>query len=793
MRTIHRKLLRELYGSVGLLLLIASIIAVGVTCFVAMQSAYRNLSSAKERYYSQCRMADFWIDLKKVPLATLQTLNSIPGVAEIQPRIRFMASVDLEDTIESVNGIVISLPDRPKSVLNGVVLRKGDYFSDGRANEAIISEKFAAAHNLLPGQTIHLLLNNRRQELFIVGIAISSEFTYLVGPGSLMPDPERLGVFYIKRTFAEDVFDFGGAANEVVGTLTKDSQDRVDEVLASAELMLDDYGVFNTTPRELQQSNQFLSSEIDGLGEIATVIPGIFLIVAALVLNVLITRMARRQRVVVGTLKAIGYSDLEIFMHFLLYGIAVGVVGGLLGSLLGYICATGMTAVYQWFFEFPDLRSDFSWHTHGVAMSVSLACASLGAIRGSLAMLKLRPAEAMRPEPPKEGGKILLERILGRSWQRLSAGWRMALRSLFRHPIRTGTGVFAAMMGAGLLVSGFMMSEAQDYLLEFQFFRTVRSDIDVIFEDEQSRDAMSEIERMHGVDHVEPLLNVACTFVNGRNERKSGVTGLKAGARLTIPHDTTGKPIEIPATGIVVTRRLAQILEVSAGDTCTLVPVKGERRPVKAVVARIADSYMGLQAYAEIGYLSRLVGESIAMSGAQIKTDGDPRHVAALYRQLKETPGIGSVQSRTAMIEQLTKTLLQNQFIFIGLITLFSGVVFFGSIVNSSMVSLAERQREVATFLALGYSERQIGGMFLRESMLTNMTGTVLGLPMGWLLMWLAATSYSNDLIRMPVVSATWVWATTLVLAIAFALLAHLVVQLTLRRMDYLEALKVKE
>ena len=183
----------------------------------------------------------------------------------------------------------------------------------------------------------------------------------------------------------------------------------------------------------------------------------------------------------------------------------------------------------------------------------------------------------------------------------------------------------------------------------------------------------------------------------------------------------------------------------------------------RSIVGRIADSYMGLQAYAEIGYLSRLIGESLAMSGVQIETDGDLRHVAALYRQLKETPEIGSVQSRTVMIEQLMETLLQNQFIFIGLITLFSGIVFFGSIVNSSMVNLAERQREVATFLALGYSQQQIGGMFLRESMLTNMTGTVLGLPVGWLLMWLAATSYSNDLIRMPVVSAVWIWVTTLV------------------------------
>ena len=202
---------------------------------------------------------------------------------------------------------------------------------------------------------------------------------------------------------------------------------------------------------------------------------------------------------------------------------------------------------------------------------------------------------------------------------------------------------------------------------------------------------------------------------------------------------------------------------------------------------------MGLAAYADIHYLSGLVGESLAINGAQLRTDGNPRHLEALYRQLRQTPGIESVQSQTAMIEQLTETLLQNQFVFIGVLTLFSGIVFFGSIVNASMVSLAERQREVGTFLALGYTQTQIGGMFLRESMVTNLTGTLLGLPVGWLLTWLTAASYNNDLIRLPVVSEAWVWWTTLILAITFALLAQLVVQWTLYRMNYLEALKVKE
>ncbi|MEX0818533.1 MAG: FtsX-like permease family protein, partial [Pirellulaceae bacterium] len=575
--------------------------------------------------------------------------------------------------------------------------------------------------------------------------------------------------------------------------LAPEARAGVDEILNRAERLLEPYGVFATTPLDLQQSDQFLSNEIKGLGEIATVIPSIFLVVAALVLNVLITRMARRQRVVVGTLKAIGYYDHQIFWHFLMYGLFVGVLGGLLGSVLGYLSSTGMTAVYQWFFEFPDLRSEFFWYTHAIGMSVSVGCAVLGGLRGSRAMLKLQPAEAMRPEPPKRGGRVWLERILGPAWQRLGASWRMVFRSLLRHRTRTTTGVFAAMMGAGLLVTGFMMTEAQDYLLSFQFYRTARSDVDVTFESEQGRDALAEMRRLRGVDYAEPLLNVACDFVNGPYQRKGAITGLVTDARLTVPYDSGGRQIRIPESGVVLTKRLAELLHVRAGDRLTMIPVKGERRPVEISVRQIADSYMGLSAYAEIEYLSQLVGESFVMSGAQLTTVRDPTQLDALYRELRQKPNIQGVQSRRAMIKQVTETLLQNQFVFIGILVLFSGIIFFGSIVNSSMVNLAERQREVGTFRALGYSEWQIGSMYLRENLLTNITGTLLGLPAGWGLTWLTAVSYNNDLIRLPVVSAPWVWWTTLVVALFFALAAHAVVQWTLSRMDFLEALKVQE
>lgn len=793
MKTLNRKLVRDLYRSKWLLLAITSIIAVGVMSFVSMLSIYRNLDHAKHSYYARCRMADFWVDVKKVPLGELQSLMQIDGVGQLQPRIAFAATVDLPDTIKPINAFVVSLPDRQTHHINSIVLRRGDYFTGDRENQVIINDAFARANSLAPGDRLHVLLNNRRQELQIVGTGISSEFTYTLGPGEIVPDPNSFGVLFIKQSYAEEVFDFEGAANQIVGRFAGDLQAGQREILDQIENALDEYGVASVTPLDQQASNQFLSNEIEGLGAFASVLPAIFLIVAALVLNVLINRLTRQQRTIIGTFKALGYSNHAVFLHFLTFGLLVGVLGGTIGGFLGYLSASGMTIIYRQYFEFPELPSRFDVSVLLAGLVISLLCAIGGSLHGARAMLRLSAADAMRPEPPRSAGAIWLERWFPGFWQTLGSGWRMAIRSVARARFRTLAGLFAATMGSALLVCGFMMTKAQNYLLEFQFEQLLRSDVELTLESERGRDAMLEIARLPGVTRAEPLFNLGCTFVNGPYRRKGGVTGLADDARLTIPSDTSGRRLALPDRGIIITRRLAQILHVRPGDRLTIVPVKGDRRPVEVSVAKIADSYMGLAAYAEIGYLSRLVGEAYVVTGAQLAMEPHRSALHDFYREMKHTPGVKTVTARRDMVKNLREAILESQWIFVMVLVVFAGVIFFGSIVNASMVNLAERQREVATLLAVGYSRWQVGTAFLRESLLTNLSGTVIGMPVGYGLTVLTAVAYENDLIRLPVVTAPWIWISTFALAVVFALSAHAAVQWQIHRMPFVEALKVKE
>ncbi len=380
---LDRKLIRDLSSSGGMILAIASIIAMGVACFVALRSAYHNLDEARRRYYAQCRMADFSIELKKAPVVALDALERLPGITEIRPRLQFYVTVDLDGVEEPLSGQVLSLPERRDvPMINDVVLRRGSYFTDRRDEEVIVNDAFARKHGLHPGDRIHLLLNNRRQALHVVGTAISSEFVYLLGPGALVPDPEHFGVFYLKHGYLEEVFDFNGACNQVLGLLAPDVRDRPDPLLERAERLMESSGVFATTPRRDQLSNRYVSNELNELSLFAVIMPAIFLTVAALVLGVLMGRLIEHQRTEIGTLKALGYPDGLLLAHILKFGLVVGLVGGVVGLGLGSLLAGAMTRMYDQFFEFPALVNRVDPAVLAVGLLTSLACTLLGSMHG---------------------------------------------------------------------------------------------------------------------------------------------------------------------------------------------------------------------------------------------------------------------------------------------------------------------------------------------------------------------------------------------------------------------------
>ena len=791
MSMLDRKLRRDLLAAKGLLIAIVLLIVIAISITVNCLGLYTNLETARRSFYAHCRMADFTVDLERFPLLELDRLQDIRGISELRPRISFMATVDLDGVDRPVSGQLVSMPREPSPVINNIVLKSGGYFTGLRRPEVILNDNFARARGIRPGRRIHVLLNGRRQPLEVVGTAVSSEFLITQPPGGMMPDAENFGILFVTEEFAEEALDFEGAANQLAGLLASGFRDRPDVVLENLRTMLHRWGEPTVTPLADQPSHLQIAAEIEQQRTVSLAIPAVFLITASLIMNVLMMRMAEQQRTIVGTLKALGYRNSQLFGHYIRFGIVVGLAGGVPGVLLGHLMASASTELYKDFFEFPNLVNRPVVPVMIGCLALSVVFATVGTLNGVRMILRLEPAEAMRPKPPLVARRTVLEKWVG-LWKRLGFRWQTALRCVLRHRIRSATGLFAAAMGTAMILWTLHLIDSVDEIIRFTYEQVLVSDAELSLTSERDYGALLEATRLAGVDRAEPVLAVGCTFRNGHHEQQGAIQGILATARLTVPCDAAGRRVPIPETGLLLSRSLAEALHVSVGEKLTVVPTTGERRERPMVVGRITESYFGSPAYARFETLNRMVGEEDSLNRIQLRTQPGAVATHALQRQLKWMPALQTYTSAREQKAALIEVMAPFNAI-VSVLVIFAGLIFCGSILVSSMISLAERQQEVATFRVQGYGPATIGGIFLRETLVVNIIGLILGLPLGYVLIGLFGEAVSNDMIRFPFVISRRSWLLAVVLGLAFTVLSHGLVQRAINRLAWKDVLNVKE
>jgi len=783
---------RDLWARKGALLALLAIVTVGVGCYVGMAAVFRDMDSARERYYRAYRMADFWVDLKRAPSWSVEAVAALPNVASAHGRVSFPVRIDLPHVPEPISGTAISLPARRRPVPNDVLLRSGAWFSSHDAAEVILNEAFARANGLEPGHRVRVLLLDKQHDLLVVGTAMSPEFVYLIAPGAgLAPDPARFGVLYLPERFLRRSCDMEGAYNQLIGSVHDRSRTTLDHTLALIGGALDPYGVTNSTPIQEHPSARFLEDELKGLRVTSTVIPVVFLAVAALVLNVLMGRLITQQRTVVGTLKALGYGSGAVTRHYLAYGLAIGALGGLCGMGVGWFMQGGMLGIYRQFFALPRIEQHFRPDIFLGGLGISILFALLGTLQGLRVAARLQPAEAMRPPPPERGGKVLLEYIPA-LWRPLPFTWKMMLRAVFRNPFRSAVTAAASVIATAIIVMTLCQVDALDYLMAFEFTRVSHQDVTVALRDPTGRGALSELRALPGVSEAEPQLGITCDLSKGPRRKRIGVSGLPRGNRLYTPLDAAGRAIVPPEEGLVLSRKLAQLLDVKPGDKVRLRPLVGQRREVEALVVGTVEGFLGLSAYADIHYLSRLIGEAwaanVLLSTVHRGSDSRP-----FLSKLKDRPEVVGLGERRRALDQIQETFGKTMGTMIGFTVFFAGLVAFGSVLNAALVSLNERQREVGTLRVLGYTPRQIAGIFAGESLLLNIAGIVLGVFAGIGFTHLIAMAYDTELYRFPVIVRPSRLVASAALMTAFVGVAQLIVYHLIRKLPWLDVLKIKE
>jgi len=786
-KALRRKLLRDLWHLRGQVVAIGLVVACGVATVVTTRTAYDSLVISRDAYYGQYRFADVFASLKRAPEWLAAEIEQIPGVAAVRTRLVFDVTLDVPGLPEPATGRLVSIPERRTPILNDLHLRSGRWIEAGRRDEVLISEAFAQANGLREGDAIGAVLNGRWQRLRIVGVALTPEYVYEIRGTDLFPDNRRFGLLWMSREAVGPAFEMEGAMNDVVLALAPGASEP--EVIERLDRLLDRWGGLGAYGRSDQLSDRFLSDEIAQNRITGTVVPAIFLGVAAFLLNVVLRRLVSTQRDQIAVLKAFGYSNASVAFHYLELAFVAVAGGALLGSLLGVWWGRAIHGLYREFYRFAVWSFEAGPGTFALGVGVAAAAALVGALGAVRAAVALPPAEAMLPEAPARFRAGAIERLGLRHVMTPAA--RMVVRNLSRRPGRAALSTLGMALAVGLLVVGRFFMDSVQELAEVQFRVVQRDDATLTFHEPLPSRVRFELPQLPGVIRAEPWRAVPVRLRHGHRSKRTALLGIPAEAELRRLVDEELEGVPLPPEGVILTRRLGEILGARPGDRIGVEILEGEREKREVRVAGFVDELIGLSAYMEDRALARLLREGGSVSGAWLRVDAElePR----LHAELKRTPAVASVMLKNVLLQSFEDTIARSLGVFNTVLVLFACIIAFAVVYNAARIALSERARELSSLRVLGFTQAEVMRMLLGEQALLTLLAIPLGLAIGYMVSAWIVGHYQWELFRLPfaVTSATCAFAILVILAASLG--SGLVVGRRLARLDLVAVLKTRE
>lgn len=787
MKAIDKKLWRELWAMRMQALAIAMVIVGGVSIFIMSLSTLDSLYETRENYYRSNHFADVFSSLKRAPLSLVDAIETIPGVDKVQTRVLAYVNLDVANFSDPVSAHLISLPDNSPGLLNQIHLRNGRLLESGHENEILLSEEFARAHALQAGDTLRATINGRRKTLTVTGLVLSPEYIYQIAPGAMFPDYQRYGVLWMARKPLASAYDMQGAFNNVTLTLVPASDEQ--EVIDQLDNILRPYGGTGAYARKDQLSNRFLSEELNQQKTIATVFPIIFFGVAAFLLNVVISRLISLEREQIASLKAFGYSDFSVGLHYIKLVMMIVSIGILGGIVAGVWMGKGMSNIYMEFYSFPFMIYVLKPQLVLAGAAISMTVAILGTLYAVHNAAKLPPAQAMRPQAPALYHTTLVEKLGLQRW--VSQPTRMILRHIERRPLKSALTTLGISMACATMMIGGFQEGAIDHMVQVQFGMSQREDLIALYTEPTSLRSLYSLRSLQGVEQVEGFRDVPVKLQFEHRSYRTTVQGIQADGELMRLLDTDLMRIELPTQGVILTDYLAELLHIKPGDMLRIEVLEGNRAVVQVPLVGTAKQYLGLNAYMRREALSRLLKEGDTLTGALLKVDRP--YQEQIYSKLKDMPRIAGVIEHRSSIKSFYETLAETVLFFTFITTLLGASIAFGVIYNSMRIALSERNRELASLRVMGFERGEIAYILLGEMAFLTLIAIPLGLLIGYGLCAYLAYKFNTDLYRIPLVLGLDVYAFAASVVIMSSIVSALMIWRNLAHLDMVAALKTKE
>lgn len=535
---------------------------------------------------------------------------------------------------------------------------------------------------------------------------------------------------------------------------------------------------------------------IQSLDNIASVFPVFFFLVAVLICLTTMTRMVEENRTEIGTLKALGYSDLEISKKFVIYAALASILGSLLGILVG---SNGLPYIvniaYGDMFNLPEV--EIHYYTSYIVQSIviSILCTVGASLFVLMAELKDNPSNLMRVKAPKVGKKILLERITP-LWKRFNFNQKVTFRNLFRYKQRMIMTILGIAGCMAMLVTGFSLNKSNNVMIEKQFNELMKYDAMVVFNDDSNEE---EDKNYYNI------LTSLAEYESSLDIHQESITFSKEGmnkqsAMLYVPEDVdtlneyvslnnrkTGIEYKLSNNGVIISEKLAKLLKASIGDFVIL--KDSDENSYEVRIDNIAENYASHYIYMSPEYYKEIFKKDVTYNAQflNLKSDANEEEIQTTIME----------SDKVANITMMSKLKSSSNNSSLGLVMLViiiaSGCLAFVVLYNLININVSERIRELSTIKVLGFFDNEVTMYVFRENIILTLVGIFVGSFMGKILYnFILNTAETDTMMMIPdVYMSSYVLSGLMTLLFAF--LVMIMMHVKLKNIDMIDALKSVE
>ncbi|MEW6555207.1 MAG: FtsX-like permease family protein [Actinomycetota bacterium] len=784
MRLLRKKLRREILESKFRFFAIASVVAIGILLFTASYMSFLNLSKSYQYTYERLNFADLLVRLDHAPERVVERLSELPNIELLTPRVNDPLGMELEDGTR-ITGQIIGVPDEEPYV-NMLYLREGEALT-GQEQEltTLVEYHFATFNDLHEGDTIYAVKNGERVPVRIAGVVSSPEYMVVFRNRQFpMTSATVYGVFYFNMDQARALTGFASNSfNEFAFTLKdyallETTENQVREVLKP-------YGIEEVTNRDNQISNTLLEMDLRSFHDFALFFPILFFSIAAFSIYMILSRLVRTQRPIIGLMRAVGYSSRRVLFHYMSFALVVGLVGVVFGSLLG-LAATGLVSkLYSIQMKIPFVKYGVYPQVFLFGFLMAMAFCAISGIVPARRSAKVQPTEALRGvvDPMKYGKVSWVERLLPRIG-RLRVFWRLPLRNIFRNRRRTAFTVIGIMFAIILIMLNLGINDTVNANMDQAFNHLFTFDIAVLFLDPQTRVTQSKIEKIPGVTLVEPTVGAPCTISNGDEDVDSILMGALVDTVMRGFLDEKNNEVQISPNHCLMSRNYRDQLGVDVGD---MVEVTSQNRSRSFMVSDFIMEPMGSFVYVPVEEARQLLGYGTKSSAFYIQVDeGYYQQVRDSLYEMPEVLTLVDLSQIKAEINSYMALL----YIVIAVMLVFGIIMAFSLVFNTSTINIMEREQEVATMLTLGVPQWKASLSLTLENVMMGLLGLIPGYIAARFVMVQAMKLYETDLFAFTPAISVWTFVITGVMVIVLMVLSEFPSLRHIHRLDLAQSTK---